>query len=233
MKLIVQIPCLNEEDTLPAVLADIPRRIEGVDSIEILVVDDGSTDRTAEVARHLGVEHVVRFPAHRGLGRAFAAGLDRCLALGADLIVNTDGDHQYRGEDIPRLIRPILDRKADLVIGCRRMDRTAGFSRTKRFLERLGSRVVGRLAGLDVPDVASGFRAYSREAAMRLVCTTDFDHTVDHVIQAGKKRIATVCIPIETNAKLRESRLFSHVGVFILRSLGVMVRHCRRKDGKR
>jgi len=224
MKLIVQIPCLNEESTLAATVADIPRQIPGVDVVEILVIDDGSTDRTAEIAREAGVDHVVRFPLHHGLGYAFAAGIDRCLMLGADLIVNTDGDNQYAGQDIPKLIQPILDGQADLVIGDRQPAKIAHFSFLKRRLQTLGSRVVSRLAGIDVPDVASGFRAYSREAASRLVCFSDFDHTVDHVMQAGRKRIATRSVAVDTNPRLRESRLFSSPWVFVARSLGIMVR---------
>jgi len=224
MKLIVQIPCLNEETTLPATVRDIPRRIPGIEAVEILIIDDGCTDRTVEVARELGVDHVVRFTGNRGLGHAFAAGIDCCLALGADIIVNTDGDNQYFGGDIAGLVEPILQGTADMVIGDRQTDKVAHFSGLKKRLQKLGSRVVSFLAGVKVPDVASGFRAYSREAAMRLVCSTDFDHTVDHVIQAGRKRIKTLSVPIKTNEKLRESRLFSNIGVFVTRSLGVMVR---------
>ena len=224
MKLIVQIPCLNEEATLATTVADIPRCIPGVDSVEVLVIDDGSTDRTLEVARQAGVDHVVRFSTHRGLGHAFAAGIDQCLMLGADIIVNTDGDNQYAGKDIPKLIQPILDGKADLVIGDREPGKIAHFSALKRLLQTLGSRVVSRLAKIDVPDVASGFRAYSREAASRLLCSTDFDHTVDHVIQAGRKGIGTRSVPVGTNSMLRQSRLFSSLWVFVARSLGIMVR---------
>lgn len=224
MKLIVQIPCLNEEDTLPATLRDIPRDIPGVDKVEILIIDDGCTDRTVEVARELGVEHIVSFTGNRGLGHAFAAGFDRCLALGADIIVNTDGDNQYNGKDITKLVQPILDRKADIVIGDRQCDKIAHFGFLKRNLQKLGSKVVSFLAGIEVPDVASGFRAYSKEAALRLVNSTDFDHTVDHVIQAGRRRIVTKVVPITTNEKLRESRLFSSIWTFISRSIGIMVR---------
>jgi len=224
MKLIVQIPCLNEEDTLPATLRDIPRQIVGIDSVEILVIDDGCTDRTVEIAREMGVEHVLSFSGNRGLGHAFAAGIDRCLALGADIIVNTDGDNQYCGADIPKLVEPILLRRAEIVIGDREPDKIAHFSLFKRKMQKLGSTVVSSLAGIDVPDVASGFRAYSREAAMQLICSTEFDHTVDHVIQAGRRRIVTKSVPIRTNDKLRESRLFSNIWVFITRSLGIMIR---------
>jgi glycosyltransferase involved in cell wall biosynthesis len=224
MKLIVQIPCLNEEATLPATLKDIPRVIPGIDEVEILVIDDGCTDRTVEVAREWGVDHIVSFTGNRGLGHAFAAGMDYAISHGADIIVNTDGDNQYFGGDIPTLCAPILEHRADLVIGDRQVDRVQHFSWLKKNLQTLGSRVVSRLAGIDVPDVASGFRAYSREAATRLVLSTDFDHTVDHVIQAGRKHIITISVPIRTNEKLRESRLFSNIGVFVTRSVGIMVR---------
>ncbi len=224
MKVIVQIPCLNEEQTLPATVRDIPRKIPGVDKVEILIIDDGCKDRTVDVARSLGVDHIVSFPGNRGLGHAFAAGIDRCLMLGADIIVNTDGDNQYSGADIPALIKPILEHHADIVIGDRQPDKIRHFSFAKRKLQVFGSRVVSRLAGIHVPDVASGFRAYSREAAMRLAYSTDFDHTVDHVIQAGRRRLTAVSVPVGTNAKLRESRLFSSIGVFVTRSLGIMIR---------
>jgi len=224
VKLMVQIPCLNEEQTLPATLDDIPRSIEGIDVVEVVIIDDGCTDRTVAVAREHGVDHVVSFAANRGLGHAFAAGIDFCLKQGADIIVNTDGDNQYHGGDIPKLVAPILAGRADLVIGDREPSEVAHFSPLKKFLQNVGSRVISRLAGLEVPDVASGFKAYSREAAMRLAMSTDFDHTVDHVIQAGKKRIPTVSVPIRTNQKLRESRLFSNISQFILRSLQIAVR---------
>ena len=220
----IQIPCLNEEETLPATLSDIPKQIDGIDSIEIVIIDDGCTDRTVEVAREHGVEHVLSFAANRGLGHAFAAGIDYCLHAGADIIVNTDGDNQYFGGDIPKLVAPILAGNADLVIGDREPTKVKHFSFVKKTLQVVGSRVISGLAGLDVPDVASGFKAYSREAAMRLAMSTDFDHTVDHVIQAGRKRIPTVSVPIRTNDKLRESRLFSNVSQFILRSLHIAVR---------
>jgi len=220
----IQIPCLNEEETLPATLSDIPKQIDGIDSVEIVIIDDGCTDRTVEVAREHGVEHVLSFAANRGLGHAFAAGIDYCLHAGADIIVNTDGDNQYFGGDIPKLVAPILAGNADLVIGDREPTKVKHFSFVKKTLQVVGSRVISRLAGLDVPDVASGFKAYSREAAMRLAMSTDFDHTVDHVIQAGRKRIPTVSVPIRTNDKLRESRLFSTVSQFILRSLHIAVR---------
>lgn len=224
MKLIVQIPCLNEEQTLPATLRDIPREIEGIDTVEILIIDDGCTDRTVQIARELGVDHILSFTGNRGLGHAFAVGMDFCLEQGADIIVNTDGDNQYHGGDIPKLVQPILDGRADLVIGDREPNKIAHFSFFKKKMQSLGSKVVSRLANMHVPDVASGFKAYSREAAMRVAYSTDFDHTVDHVIQAGRKRIITTSVPIRTNEKLRESRLFSNIGVFITHALGIMLR---------
>jgi glycosyltransferase involved in cell wall biosynthesis len=220
----IQIPCLNEEDTLPSTLGDIPRKIEGIDQVEILVIDDGSTDRTGEVARENGADHVLRFASNRGLGHAFAAGMDFCLRAGADIIVNTDGDNQYQGADIAELVKPILDRRAELVIGDRKPEDVEHFSTAKKLLQSIGSRTVSKLANLDVPDVASGFKAYSREAASRINMFTDFDHTVDHVIQAGRRRIPTVSVPIRTNEKLRDSRLFSSVGEFVARSAGIMLR---------
>jgi len=224
MKLIVQIPCLNEEATLPATLRGIPRDIPGIDQVEVLIIDDGCTDQTVKVALDSGADYVVRFTGNRGLGHAFAAGIDHCLKLGADIIVNTDGDNQYDGRDIVKLVQPILDGRADMVIGDRQPDKIAHFSFVKKQLQLLGSHVVSHLAGIRVPDVASGFRAYSREASLRLVNSTDFDHTVDHVIQAGRRRIVTESVPIRTNEKLRESRLFSNIGTFVARSLGIMVR---------
>ncbi len=218
MKLIVQIPCLNEEDTLPATVQDIPRQIEGIDQVEILVIDDGSTDRTSAVARELGVDHVVRFPRNRGLGHAFKAGFDTCLKLGADIIVNTDGDNQYFGGDIALLVKPILEGRADLVIGDRQTAAIGHFSPVKRFLQNAGSRVISRMAGIQVPDVASGFRAYSRQAALSLSTFTNFDHTAEHVVKAGQDRLAVVCLPIRTNPKARESRLFSNIGEFVFKS---------------
>jgi glycosyltransferase involved in cell wall biosynthesis len=224
LKLIVQIPCLNEEETLPAVLRDIPTAIDGIDEIEVLIIDDGCTDRTVEVARELGVQHVLRFAQNRGLGHAFSCGIDYCLKHGADIIVNTDGDNQYFGGDIALLVKPIVEGRAELVIGDREPAKVAHFSPLKKFLQSLGSGVVSRLANLEISDVASGFKAYSREAAMRVTMSTDFDHTVDHVIQAGRKRIPTLVVPIRTNEKLRESRLFANPLEFIVRSIAIMAR---------
>ena len=184
MKLIVQIPCLDEAATLPATIADIPRQIDGIDEVEILVIDDGSTDGTSRVAREHGADHVVSFPRNRGLGHAFKAGFDTCLRLGADIIVNTDGDNQYFGGDVAALVQPILRGEAHIVIGDRQTGNISHFSLPKRLLQRVGSSVVGRLASIRVPDVASGFRAYSREAALHLPTFADFDHTAEHVVQA-------------------------------------------------
>lgn len=218
MKLIVQIPCLNEESTLPEVLRDIPRQVPGIDRVEVLVIDDGSTDRTVAVAKAHGADHVLSFPRNRGLGYAIRAGFDRCLRLGADIVVNTDGDNQYAGADIALLVAPILAGKADLVIGDRQVNQVQDFSPLKQRLQGLGSRIISRLAGVQVPDVASGFRAYNREALMTLNLLTGFDHTAEHTIQAGQQRLAVVTVPIRTNPKARESRLFGSIWEFVGRS---------------
>lgn len=224
MKLIVQIPCFNEEQTLPQTVADIPRRIPGVDKVEILIIDDGSSDRTIEVARQIGVDHIVENKHNMGLARTFRNGLDACLRLGADIIVNTDGDNQYAGADIPRLIQPILRGDADIVIGDRQTDKVEHFSWLKKQLQWLGSAVVRNLSQTDVPDAVSGFRAISRDAALRINIVSSFSYTVEMVIQAGKKHIAIASVPIGTNAKTRESRLFQSIPKFIERSLTTMVR---------
>lgn len=224
MKLIVQIPCFNEETTLPETIRDIPREIPGIKTIEILVIDDGSTDRTSEVARELGVHHVVRNKANIGLAKAFRAGLDRSIALGADIIVNTDADNQYCGADIAKLVQPILEGRADVVLGDRQTPTISHFSTRKKMLQRFGSWVVRRFSGVDVPDAVSGFRAISRDAAMRLNIVSPFSYTIEMLIQVGKKGIAFTSVPIRTNPKTRESRLFKSVFQFIERSAVTLLR---------
>ena len=224
MKLIIQIPCLNEETTLPITLAGLPRSLPGVDRIELLVIDDGSTDRTAEVARRLGVHHVVVLPTHQGLARAFTQGLDAALRLGADIIVNTDADNQYDPRDLERLITPILEGTADLVVGDRRVQTLGHFSRVKRMLHRLGDHVMRRLSGLELLDSTSGYRAFSREAALRLNVFSRFTYTLETLIQAGKKHLAVAHVPVGVNKQLRESRLFPNLWFYIKRSVSTMVR---------
>jgi glycosyltransferase involved in cell wall biosynthesis len=218
MKLIIQIPCLDEEQTLPATLADLPREVPGFDTVEWLVIDDGSTDRTVDVARAHGVDHLVRLAGTRGLAEAFQAGLDAALKLGADVIVNTDGDNQYRGEDIPKLTAPILAGRADMVIGDRGVSKVEHFSPAKRLLQRLGSWVVRRASGTSVPDTTSGFRAYNREAAIAVQVVSRFTYTLETLIQAGKMTVALADVPVATNPKLRESRLFPTTAAYIRRN---------------
>ena len=224
MKLIVQIPCYNEEETLPQTVADIPREIEGIDEIEILIIDDGSTDRTVEVARELGVDHIVRNKINMGLARTFRRGIEACLHHGADIIVNTDGDNQYAGSNIPKLVQPILEGRADMVIGDRQTAKIEHFSRGKKLLQWLGSGVVRKLAGVWVPDAVSGFRAFSRDTAIQLNIVSPFSYTIETVIQAGKKDIAVTSVPVSTNPKTRESRLFTSIPKFIERQVSTIVR---------
>ncbi len=224
MKLMVQIPCYNEEETLPATVADIPRRIDGIDTVEILIVSDGSTDRTVEVARELGVDHIIVNKNNKGLARTFRVGLDACLRFGADIVVNTDGDNQYNGADIPLLIQPILDGRADIVVGDRVTGAVKHFSPAKKLLQNLGSFVVRNLSELDIPDAVSGYRAISREAALQINIISPFSYTIEMLIQAGKKGLAVTSVPIRTNPKTRESRLFKSIPKFIERSLTTMVR---------
>jgi len=224
MKLIVQIPCYNEEGTLPATFNDIPKKIEGVDKVEIMIIDDGSTDRTIEVAKELGVDHIIINKNNRGLARTFRTGINECLHRGADIVVNTDGDNQYAGWDIPKLIQPILDGKADVVVGDRKTSKIAHFSKFKKLLQKVGSFVVKQLSGVQVPDAVSGFRAYSREALLQLNIVSPFSYTIEVLIQAGKKHMAVASVPVGTNEKTRESRLFSSIPKFIERQLTTIIR---------
>ncbi|MFQ5449716.1 MAG: glycosyltransferase family 2 protein [Nitrospinaceae bacterium] len=224
MKLIIQIPCLNEEATLPATLKDLPQSIEGIDVIETLVIDDGSTDRTATVAREQGVNHVLRLTNHKGLAKAFSFGINHALKLGADIIVNTDADNQYHGGDIAKLIGPILEGKADIVIGDRRVETIRHFSPFKILLQKMGSWAVRQLSGTQVPDATSGFRAYSREAALQINVVSDFTYTVETIISAGKKNLAIAHVPVRTHKKLRESRLFPNIRCYLQRTLVTIIK---------
>src|SRR5215218_9138212 len=208
MKLIIQIPCYDEERTLPATLAELPREVPGIDEVEWLVVDDGSTDRTIEVARAHGVDHIVRLTNNKGLAAAFQAGLDAALKLGADVIVNTDPDHQYRAAEIPTLVAPILAGRADMVVGDRQVKDIEHFSAPKKLLQRLGSWVVRRASGTGIPDTTSGFRAYNREAALQLQIVSNYTYALESLIQAGKMLVAVEHVPIGTNPQTRDSRLF-------------------------
>ncbi|PKQ27371.1 MAG: glycosyl transferase [Actinobacteria bacterium HGW-Actinobacteria-4] len=210
MKLVIQVPCLNEEQTLPLVLESMPTSISGIDTIDIVVIDDGSTDRTVEVARAHGVTHIVRHTGTMGLARSFRDGIEYALSLGADIVVNTDGDNQYPQARIGDLVTPIVEGRADIVIGDRQTHTIAHFSPFKKVMQRFGSWVVNRAAGTALPDAASGFRAYSRAALYRLNIVTQFSYCMETIIQAGNKRIAITSVPIETNPKTRESRLFKN-----------------------
>ncbi len=224
MKLVIQIPCYNEASTLPQTLHDLPRSLPGVDEIEFLVVDDGSNDQTAAVARELGVQHIVRFARNRGLASAFVAGVEEALRAGADIIVNTDADNQYRGEDVARLLRPILEKKADIVVGDRGVATLAHFSPLKRWLQALGSGVVGWAAGIPTPDATSGFRAFTREAALRLTVLSEYTYTLETLIQAGARRMAVAYVPIRTNPPTRSSRLIRSLSSFLSLSGVTIVR---------
>ncbi len=224
MKLIIQIPCLNEEQTLPATLADLPRQLDGIDEVELLVVDDGSTDRTVEVAREHGVDHIVRLTNNKGLAAGFQAGLDACLKLGADVVVNTDADNQYRGADVAKLVAPIVAGEADMVVGDRQVSQIDHFSGSKKGLQRLGSWVVRRLSGTEIADATSGFRAYNREAALQLSVVDNFTYTLESLIQAGKMLVAVDQVPIGTNPQTRESRLFDSTGSYVRRNAPAILR---------
>ena len=224
MKVFIQIPCLNEEGTLPAVLATIPERIDGVDEIEVLVIDDGSTDRTLEVARALGVRHFVHHTRTMGLARAFRDGVDYALSRGADIVVNTDGDNQYPQERIGDLVAPILAGRADIVIADRQTHTIDHFSPFKKLMQRFGSHVVNRAASTELPDAASGFRAYSRSALLRLNVVTQFSYTMETIIQAGNKRLEIASISVVTNPKTRESRLFKNIFHHMAKSAAAIIR---------
>jgi glycosyltransferase involved in cell wall biosynthesis len=223
-KLIIQIPCLNEAESLPATLRDLPTAIPGIDTIEWLVIDDGSRDGTSDVARQCGVQHVVRFRRRKGLAAAFAAGIDASLKVGADYIVNTDADNQYAGADITLLLAPLLAGEADICIGDRNIQEIAHMKPTKKLLQRLGSWVVRQVSGTQVPDTTSGFRAYTREAAMRMTIVSDFSYTLESIIQAGKRRMAIAHVEVRTNVVTRQSRLFDNVFSYIKRSAATIVR---------
>jgi glycosyltransferase involved in cell wall biosynthesis len=224
VKLIIQIPCYNEAETLPVTLAALPKELPSIDEVEILVIDDGSTDDTAAVAAEIGVHHVVRFPANRGLARAFAAGLEAAVRNGADIIVNTDADNQYLGADVARLVEPVLDGRADIVVGDREVAEVPTFSPSKRRLQMLGSWVVSHASGTDIPDATSGFRAYTREAALRTLVLSNYSYTLETLIQAGAQRMAVEYVPIRTNPPTRPSRLMHHLPDFLSNSAVTIVR---------
>ena len=224
MKLIIQIPCLNEEETLPATIAELPRSLDGFDSVELLVIDDGSADRTVEVARECGVEHIVRLTNNKGLAAGFQAGLDACLKLGADVVVNTDADNQYKGADVAKLVAPILAGEADMVVGDRQVERIEHFSDTKKQLQHWGSWVVRRVSNTEVTDTTSGFRAYNREATLQLSVVDNFTYTLESLVQAGKMLVAVDEVPIGTNPQTRESRLAGSTGDYVRRNTPAILR---------
>ena len=224
MKLIIQIPCLNEAKTLPGTLADLPTSIPGIDAIELLVIDDGSTDETSAVARAHGVHHLVRFTRRKGLAAAFTAGIDASLRAGADIIVNTDADNQYAGDGIARLVAPLLAGRADIVIGDRNIRTLTHMSWPKKMLQRLGSWIVRQVSNTTVPDTTSGFRAYTREAALKMTIVSEFSYTLESIIQAGKRRMAVTHVEIATNARTRPSRLFDSIWSYLKQSGATIVR---------
>lgn len=224
MKLIIQIPCYNEAETLEIALNDLPKHIDGIDEIEYLIINDGSNDKTVEVARNWGVHHIVSFSKNKGLAKGFIAGLDGCLRCGADIIVNTDADNQYNANDIETIVKPILEGKADIVIGARPIDSTEHFSFVKKKLQHFGSWVVRKASNTDIPDAPSGFRAYSREAAMRINVVNDYTYTLETIVQAGRERIPMTSVPIRTNGELRPSRLFHSMWGYIKKSILTILR---------
>ena len=224
MKLIIQIPCYNEAQTLEIALNDLPKTLPGIDCIEYLVVNDGSQDNTAEIARRWGVHHIVNFNQNRGLAKGFMAGLDGCLRNGADIIVNTDADNQYCAEDIQALITPILEGKADIVIGARPIDGIGHFSYLKKKLQHFGSWAVRKASGTDIPDAPSGFRAFSRDAAMRVNVVNDYSYTLETIVQAGREKMAIVSVPVHVNEELRPSRLFGSIWSYVKKSIIIILR---------
>jgi glycosyltransferase involved in cell wall biosynthesis len=224
MKVIIQIPCYNEAETLEIALNDLPKHIDGIDEIEYLIINDGSRDNTVEVARNWGVHHIVSFARNKGLAKGFMAGISECLRQGADIIVNTDADNQYCGEDIEKLVRPILEGRADIVIGERPIDQTEHFSPLKKKLQHFGSWVVRKASGTDIPDAPSGFRAYSRDVALRLNVVNAYTYTLEQIVQAGMNKWAIISVPIRTNGELRPSRLFSSMFGYVKRSMVTIVR---------
>lgn len=224
MKLIIQIPCYNEQKTLPQTFVDLPKHIEGIDTIEYLIINDGSSDKTVEIAKNLGIHYIVSFKQNKGLAKGFMAGIDACLHLGADIIVNTDADNQYCGDDIKKLVQPILDNKADMVVGERPIDQTEHFSWKKKKFQHLGSWVVRMASKTDIPDAPSGFRAYSREAALQINVTNEYTYTLETIIQAGRNKIALTSVPISTNKETRKSRLFGNMWAYMKRSSTVIIR---------
>src|SRR5687768_5473031 len=224
MKLIIQIPAYNEEATIAQALRDLPKKIDGVTSIETLVIDDGSSDKTAEAARKAGANHVLQLKSHRGLSSAFVAGIDAALRLGADIIVNTDADNQYVAADIVRLINPIVKGTAEVVIGDREVAKSPHMSPLKRMLQRWGSWTVGKASGIDVPDVTSGFRAFSRDAAMQINVFNPFTYTLETVIQAGNRNLGVQSVPVRTNPPTRPSRLYRGIGTYLRKSVATIFR---------
>lgn len=224
MKLIIQIPCYNEAETLEIALNDLPKHIDGIDEIEYLIINDGSADNTVEVAKNWGVHYVVNFKRNKGLAKGFMAGLDACLRNGADIIVNTDADNQYCGADIEKLVKPILEGKSDIVIGERPIDQTEHFSPVKKKLQHFGSWVVRKASKTDIPDAPSGFRAYSRDAAMRMNVINEYTYTLETIVQAGRNKIACTSVPIRTNGELRPSRLFNSMMGYVKKSMLTIIR---------
>ena len=224
MKLIIQIPCYNEAETLEVALNDLPKQINGIDEIEYLIINDRSKDNTVEVAKNWGVHYVVNFKCNKGLAKGFMAGLDACLRQGADIIVNTDADNQYCGADIEKLVRPILDGKADIVIGERPIDDTEHFSPLKKKLQHIGSWTVRVASKTDVPDAPSGFRAYSRQAALKMNVVNEYTYTLETIVQAGRNKMAITSVPIRTNPELRKSRLFNSMFGYIKKSMLTIIR---------